>query len=135
MCYTYFFLIKTNNLSDKYKLGLLVESDAWKHLLGRHLTVAYKEKLSEMVDYINTQNKILNKKISNLDDVRYYVNTIFFIKVESYKYMQFTMISSNQFYYFLHCISVVLIFFQSGITLSQANYGKKAKWKLIKYGT
>lgn len=64
---------KQNNnkcFSEKYKLALLVESEAWKHLLGRHLTVKYNEKLKEMVDFISTQQKILGKKISNLDDVR-----------------------------------------------------------------
>lgn len=55
---------------NKFKLALLIESDAWKHLLGRHLGNAYKSKLVDMVDFIKKQEKILAKPIKDLDDCR-----------------------------------------------------------------
>lgn len=58
-------------LSEKFKLALLIESDAWKHLLGKHLGVMYKVKLMEMVDFIKTQEKVLAKPIKDLDDCRF----------------------------------------------------------------
>lgn len=53
-----------------YKLALLVESDAWKHILGKKLGLLYKQKLNKMVDFIKTQEKILSKPIKDLDDCR-----------------------------------------------------------------
>ncbi|XP_017775151.1 PREDICTED: dynein heavy chain 8, axonemal [Nicrophorus vespilloides] len=55
---------------ENYKLGLLVESNAWKHNLGKNLAIRYKEKLMEMVDFIKAQEKILAKPIKDLDDCR-----------------------------------------------------------------
>ncbi|KRT82784.1 hypothetical protein AMK59_4319, partial [Oryctes borbonicus] len=55
---------------DKFKLALLIESDAWKHLLGKNLGLKYKDKLTEMVDFIKQQEKILAKPINDLDDCR-----------------------------------------------------------------
>lgn len=57
-------------LAEKFKLALLVESDAWKHMLGKKLGVRYKNKLNEMVEFIKTQEKILSKPIKDLDDCR-----------------------------------------------------------------
>lgn len=47
-----------------------MESDEWKHLLGKNLGIRYKEKLNEMVDFIKTQEKTLGKTIKDLDDCR-----------------------------------------------------------------
>lgn len=58
------------NVPDMYKLALLVESDAWKHILGKKLGLLYKQKLNKMVDFIKTQEKILSKPIKDLDDCR-----------------------------------------------------------------
>ncbi|KAB0798200.1 hypothetical protein PPYR_09193 [Photinus pyralis] len=57
-------------IMDDYKLALLVESEAWKHLLGKKLSDKYKDKFLEMIDFIKTQEKILAKPIKNLDDCR-----------------------------------------------------------------
>uniref|UniRef100_A0A6P7H2C1 Dynein heavy chain 5, axonemal-like n=1 Tax=Diabrotica virgifera virgifera TaxID=50390 RepID=A0A6P7H2C1_DIAVI len=57
-------------LMDQYKMALLVESEAWKHTLGKKLCDNYREKLNAMVDFIKAQEKILNKPINDLDDCR-----------------------------------------------------------------
>lgn len=58
------------DFADKFKLALLVESEAWKHLLGKNLSIRYKRKLNDMVDFIKAQEKILSKPIKDLDDCR-----------------------------------------------------------------
>lgn len=58
---------------DEFKLALLVESDAWKHIMGKKLDSRYRDKLNTMVDFIKTQEKILNKPITELDDCRYVI--------------------------------------------------------------
>ncbi|XP_030752815.1 dynein heavy chain 8, axonemal [Sitophilus oryzae] len=55
---------------EKLKLALLVESDAWKYIMGNNLSCRYKKKLNTMVDFIKTQEKVLNKPIKDLDDCR-----------------------------------------------------------------
>lgn len=47
-----------------------MESDAWKHLLGKNLGIRYKSKLDTMVDFIKAREKILGKTIKDLDDCR-----------------------------------------------------------------
>ncbi|KAJ8960348.1 hypothetical protein NQ317_010573 [Molorchus minor] len=42
---------------ELFKLALLVESDAWKHTLGKKLGERYKEKLTNMVDFIKSTGK------------------------------------------------------------------------------
>nr|CAI5817756.1 unnamed protein product [Callosobruchus analis] len=61
---------------DDFKLALLVESDAWKHILGKKLGNRYKEKLVTMVDFIKAQEKILSKPIKDLDDCRLAMNCL-----------------------------------------------------------
>ncbi|CAG9816206.1 unnamed protein product [Phaedon cochleariae] len=61
---------------EQFKLALLVESDAWKHILGKKLGHRYNEKLNNMVDFIKTQEKVLNKPIKDLDDCRLAMNCL-----------------------------------------------------------
>ncbi|XP_024940596.1 dynein heavy chain 8, axonemal [Cephus cinctus] len=62
--------INMGNFIDKLKLALLVESGAWKTSLGIILSTTYKEKLRRITDYINDKNKVLARKIKDLEDVR-----------------------------------------------------------------
>ncbi|XP_076677676.1 dynein heavy chain 8, axonemal kl-3 isoform X2 [Andrena cerasifolii] len=55
---------------NKLKLGLLVEARTWKTLLGQMLSTTYKEKLKRITEYISDKNKILARKIKDLEDVR-----------------------------------------------------------------
>ncbi|XP_050311595.1 dynein axonemal heavy chain 8 [Anthonomus grandis grandis] len=55
---------------EHLKMALLVESEAWKHIMGKNLSERYKKKLVTMVDFIKAQEKILNKPIKDLDDCR-----------------------------------------------------------------
>ncbi|XP_068084800.1 dynein axonemal heavy chain 8 [Anabrus simplex] len=55
---------------ENFKLALLVESNAWKYLLGRYLTVAYRNKLNETVNFITDKSNLMQRKIKDLDDVR-----------------------------------------------------------------
>ncbi|XP_044272703.1 dynein axonemal heavy chain 8 [Tribolium madens] len=55
---------------EKFKLALLVESDAWKHILGKNLAKRYRAKLLELVDFIKNREKVLGKPIKDLDDCR-----------------------------------------------------------------
>ncbi|KAG5868053.1 hypothetical protein JTB14_022256 [Gonioctena quinquepunctata] len=61
---------------EKFKLALLVESDSWKHILGKKLAYRYNEKLNSIVDFIKVQQKILNKPIKDLDDCRNAMNCL-----------------------------------------------------------
>lgn len=72
-----YFLKHSNNIFvENLKLALLVESDAWKHVMGKNLSDRYNEKLNTMVDFIKTQEKILNKPIKDLDDCRNAMNCL-----------------------------------------------------------
>ncbi|KAK9298339.1 hypothetical protein QLX08_008257 [Tetragonisca angustula] len=55
---------------DKLKLAFLVEARAWKISLGQKLSATYKEKLKRIIEYINEKNKVLARKIKDLEDVR-----------------------------------------------------------------
>lgn len=56
--------------TDKLKLAFLVEANAWKKSLGVILSKKYREKLQRIMDYIHEKNKILSRKIKDLEDVR-----------------------------------------------------------------
>ncbi|KAI8438603.1 hypothetical protein MSG28_011048 [Choristoneura fumiferana] len=55
---------------DNIKLGLHVESIEWKRILGKLLSVAYKERVTKMMQFINERMKTMSKKLKDLDDVR-----------------------------------------------------------------
>ncbi|CAG9764101.1 unnamed protein product [Ceutorhynchus assimilis] len=61
-------------------IALLVESEAWKHIMGKKLSESYKKKLVTMVDFIKTQEKVLNKPIKDLDDCRNAMNCLTIIR-------------------------------------------------------
>ncbi|KAF5272454.1 hypothetical protein FQR65_LT04922 [Abscondita terminalis] len=61
---------------EEFKLALLVEADAWKYALGKKLCIKYKEKLTEVVDFIKAREKVLGRVISNLDDCRIGMNCL-----------------------------------------------------------
>lgn len=50
--------------------AFIAESKKWKIFLGEHLSAVYKEKLEEFVTFIGDREKILERKIADLDDVR-----------------------------------------------------------------
>lgn len=58
--------VRMNNTSVK----LVAESKKWKVMLGQMLSVQYKKQLDEMIDFIKEHDKILQKPINDLDDVR-----------------------------------------------------------------
>ncbi|XP_019756852.1 dynein axonemal heavy chain 8 [Dendroctonus ponderosae] len=62
------------------KLAFLIESEAWKHIMGKNLSERYKKKLTNMVEFIKTQEKILNKPIKDLDDCRNAMNCLEIIR-------------------------------------------------------
>ncbi|PSN47670.1 Dynein heavy chain 8 [Blattella germanica] len=66
----------SEEINRKMKLGLLVESNAWKISLGRELCAAYKLKLNEMVNFIKDKSKQLERKLKDLDDVRLAMNCL-----------------------------------------------------------
>ncbi|XP_049799902.1 dynein axonemal heavy chain 8-like [Schistocerca nitens] len=55
---------------DKFKEALLKESMAWKILLGKYLSLAYRAKLAEMMEFIKEKSSVLQRKVKDLDDVR-----------------------------------------------------------------
>ncbi|XP_058810344.1 dynein axonemal heavy chain 8 [Phymastichus coffea] len=55
---------------DKLKLALMVEAIAWKITLGTVLSDSYKDKLKVISEYIVNKNKLLNRPIKDLEDVR-----------------------------------------------------------------
>ncbi|KAG5316447.1 DYH8 protein, partial [Acromyrmex insinuator] len=56
--------------TDKLKLALLVEANAWKKSLGVMLSNTYKKKFQKIIDYISEKNKVLARHIKDLEDVR-----------------------------------------------------------------
>ncbi|KAJ9594442.1 hypothetical protein L9F63_014127 [Diploptera punctata] len=60
----------------KLKLGLTVESNAWKFSLGQELCVAYKLRLNYLVNFIKDKSKQLEHKLKDLDDVRHAMNCL-----------------------------------------------------------
>lgn len=58
--------VRMNNTMVK----LVAESKKWKVMLGQMLSVQYKKQLDEMIDFIKEHDKILQKTINDLDDVR-----------------------------------------------------------------
>lgn len=58
--------VRMNNTVQK----LVAESKKWKVMLGQMLSVQYKKQLDEMIDFIKEHDKILQKSINDLDDVR-----------------------------------------------------------------
>ncbi|XP_026831330.1 dynein heavy chain 8, axonemal [Ooceraea biroi] len=56
--------------TDKLKLAFSIEAVAWMKSLGVMLSNKYKEKLQNIIDYINEKNKVLSRNIKDLEDVR-----------------------------------------------------------------
>lgn len=57
-------------LTEQIKLALNIESIEWKRILGKLLCVAYKERVTRLMQFITDRMKIMAKKIKDLDDVR-----------------------------------------------------------------
>ncbi|KAK0165144.1 hypothetical protein PV328_003692, partial [Microctonus aethiopoides] len=55
---------------DKLKLGLTVETDAWRTLFGTILSKYYHFKLKRMIDYIEDKDQVLGRAMKDLEDVR-----------------------------------------------------------------
>uniref|UniRef100_A0A1B6CZR9 AAA+ ATPase domain-containing protein n=2 Tax=Clastoptera arizonana TaxID=38151 RepID=A0A1B6CZR9_9HEMI len=53
-----------------FALSLLVEWKEIKRILDNHLMIVYRQKLKEMVDFIDEKNEVLLRGIVNLDDAR-----------------------------------------------------------------
>lgn len=56
--------------TEKLKLAFFVEANAWKKSLGVILSHKYKTKLQRIMDYIYEKNKVLARRIKDLEDVR-----------------------------------------------------------------
>ncbi|XP_065591804.1 dynein axonemal heavy chain 8 [Cyrtonyx montezumae] len=52
------------------KIALAAEAKAWKLLLCRYLNEEYKNKMTDMVSFINTYLKKLSRPLNDLDDIR-----------------------------------------------------------------
>lgn len=48
----------------------MIESKAWKIALGNKIELGSKERLKTMTKYITDNEKILNRKLKDLDDLR-----------------------------------------------------------------
>lgn len=55
---------------ENIKLALHVESVEWKRILGKLLSMAYKERVTRLMQFINDRMKTMGKKLKDLDDVR-----------------------------------------------------------------
>lgn len=51
-------------------MGLHVESIEWKRILGKLLSVAYRERVLKLKQFISDRMKTMAKRIKDLDDVR-----------------------------------------------------------------
>ncbi|RLU26152.1 hypothetical protein DMN91_002318 [Ooceraea biroi] len=65
-------LTEIQNLPARHVLGPLQidTAVAWMKSLGVMLSNKYKEKLQNIIDYINEKNKVLSRNIKDLEDVR-----------------------------------------------------------------
>lgn len=55
---------------DKAVLSILTESRAWKITLGQKVEHGSKDRLKIIIKYISDKEKILSKKLYDLDDLR-----------------------------------------------------------------
>ncbi|XP_045464438.1 dynein axonemal heavy chain 8-like isoform X2 [Harmonia axyridis] len=55
---------------ENFKLAVIIESNAWKNILGTKLVERNKQKLNGIVDFIKAQEKIMIKPIRDLDECR-----------------------------------------------------------------
>ncbi|KAJ0182474.1 hypothetical protein K1T71_001843 [Dendrolimus kikuchii] len=55
---------------EHIKLALHLESIEWKRILGKLLSMAYKERVTRLMQFINDRMKTMSKKLKDLDDVR-----------------------------------------------------------------
>lgn len=56
--------------------ALVAKSKEWKVILGQKLSVTYNKRLKEIVDFISEKEKILSRKLKDLDDVRMAMNCL-----------------------------------------------------------
>lgn len=62
--------MNTTVCTDKAIISILIESKAWKIALGQKIELGSKERLKNMIKYITDNEKILNRKLKDLDDLR-----------------------------------------------------------------
>jgi dynein heavy chain len=55
---------------EPLKQALRVEVDAWKQLYGRELNKMYKQKMNEIIAFMNEYSRKLLHPINDLEDVR-----------------------------------------------------------------
>ncbi|XP_052742928.1 dynein axonemal heavy chain 8 [Bicyclus anynana] len=55
---------------DQITLALHIESIEWKRILGKLLSMAYRERVLKLMQFIKDRMKTMSKKIKDLDDVR-----------------------------------------------------------------
>lgn len=55
---------------DTAIISILFEAKAWKITLGQQLQIGSKERLKKIIKYINDNEKILTRKLKDLDDLR-----------------------------------------------------------------
>lgn len=59
-----------------------MESIEWKRILGKLLSMAYKERVTKMMQFINDRMKTMAKKIKDLDDVKFAMMCLEMIREE-----------------------------------------------------
>lgn len=59
---------------------IIHEAKQWKILLGNQLSVGFKQKLVKAVNFISDRNKILDRPLENLDDVRWALSCLEIIR-------------------------------------------------------
>ena len=58
-------------LTEKLKLGLSIETKAWRDTYGKYCNLKYKQEMENIFDFIDDVNKRLQRPIKDLDDIRY----------------------------------------------------------------
>ena len=57
--------------SEKLKLGLSIETKAWRDTYGKYCNQKYKQEMENIFDFIDDMSKRLQRPIKDLDDIRY----------------------------------------------------------------
>lgn len=70
----------------------MIESKTWKVALGQKIELGSKERLKNMIKYITDNEKILNRKLKDLDDLRLAMKCLKNIRVQFLQYVNLNII-------------------------------------------
>jgi dynein heavy chain len=69
----YYFIF---HILEKLKLGLTIETKAWRVHYGKACNQKYSSEMEEMFEFIEDLNKKLSRPLKDLDDIRFAMQSL-----------------------------------------------------------